>query len=305
MCTAGLKAEDMQVLFSAGWKLRSFLRNNATKNERVGTQCFHAAPGATMETLQNRRKERRNMPQGQPLPGEKYKHFKDKLYQIIAVAQHSETGERLVVYQALYGDFQVYVRPYDMFVSEVDHWKYPQVSQQFRFEYLGGEVPALGSAEAVQTEEETPPLSGVEGQAAHAVESAEVSSASSGQSVCCGQSAGMQPAQNRAEAEGNTESGQSAFVAGRPEHSSQSAAEAPAEPEGVISPWLEKILDADTFDEKYQIVCDMRIEVTDRLIDDIAVVLDLAIPEGNLIDRYDQLKYCMRTRLRYENKRLR
>ena len=241
------------------------------------------------------------MPQGQPLPGEKYKHFKDKLYQIIAVAQHSETGERLVVYQALYGDFQVYVRPYDMFVSEVDHWKYPQVSQQYRFAYLGGELPAF---EPEQTGDESSSVSGGKGTAAYAAQSTE-GRAQAGQPACCEQPAEMQPTTDVPGAEEATQSGQSTFGAGRPEHSSQPAAAAPAEPEAVISPWLEKILDADTFDEKYQIVCDMRIEVTDRLIDDIAVVLDLAIPEGSLIDRYDQLKYCMRTRLRYENKRLR
>lgn len=74
-----------------------------------------------------------------PKPGEIWHHFKNKDYKILAVGHHSETGEKMVVYR-LYllttnvDDIEPCIRPLEMFMSEVDHEKYPDVEQTYRFE---------------------------------------------------------------------------------------------------------------------------------------------------------------------------
>lgn len=167
-----------------------------------------------------------------PKSGEFYRHFKNKLYQIITIAKHSETGEQLVIYQALYGDFGVYARPLSMFTSEVDREKYPEVTQKYRFELV----------EREKKEDVT----------------------------------GTQ--QNKS---------------------------VPSDTEEQVEPKLMEFLDADSFEEKYDILTSMRDIITDKMINNMAVVLDVVIPEGKLDDRYEQLKQCIRTRQRFESMRLR
>lgn len=187
-----------------------------------------------------------------PQSGELYRHFKDKLYQVITVAKHSETGEILVVYQALYGDFAVYARPLAMFTSEVDHKKYPGVTQRYRFEKVEREQLAKPTAE------------------------------------------------QRQEKQASAETAASTQV-----NASMEQKNSGVEKEGGVNPKLMEFLDTEDFEEKYNILVSMRDCITDRLINDMAVVLDVVIPEGDLDDRYEALKTCVRTRQRYETTRLR
>lgn len=64
-----------------------------------------------------------------------YRHFKGNLYYVKDVAQHTETGEMMVVYQAMYGEYGTFVRPVDMFLEEVDPEREGNVTgQKYRFE---------------------------------------------------------------------------------------------------------------------------------------------------------------------------
>ena len=184
-----------------------------------------------------------------PKPGELYRHFKNKLYQIVTVATHSETGERLVIYQALYDDFGVYARPLDMFVSEVDHEKYPDVKQKYRFERI--------TPQTKQTDMQV-------------------------KSEAVRQSAAKMP------------------EAGSVQVQTSKAQVADADDDQAPNPQLIKFLDADTLEEKYNILVSMSDTITDRLLDDMAVAMDVVLPEAPLMERYEDLKNIIRTRQHYE-----
>ena len=65
-------------------------------------------------------------------PG-RYRHFKGKDYEVVGEATHSETGEKLVVYRTLYGDYDLWVRPLAMFTETVER----NGKLLPRFEYVG------------------------------------------------------------------------------------------------------------------------------------------------------------------------
>lgn len=175
-----------------------------------------------------------------PVPFEIYRHFKGNNYQIICNAKDADTGEDMVVYQELYGDFTCYTRPLSQFLSEMNLKKDSDGIQKNRVR----QVPAPECEEKPEREHLKPALKKAPDKAVL------------------------------------------------------------AEPKpGEADPALLAFLDADTMEEKSNILVSIRHRITDRLIDDFAVTLDVVIPEGSVDIRYQQLLNSIRMVQKYEIER--
>jgi len=189
-----------------------------------------------------------------------YRHFKDKLYQVKGTAIHSETKEKMVIYQGLYGSYEMYVRPYDMFLSEVDHIKYPDVVQKYRFELI--DIKTGKSLEADYEE--------------------------NNQNMESEKSEELEKLEKLEELEESKESKES-------EESEESEEDSK----------LIRFLDAYDYKEKLDILTSMRGELNDGLIDIMAESIEVAVPEGDITDRYNSLRKCLMAHTKYEGLRLR
>lgn len=179
-----------------------------------------------------------------PKPFEIYKHFKGNQYQIITPATDSEDGKDLVVYQALYGDFKVYVRELSEFMSPVDKEKYPEAAQAYRFEKV--EISGTGYG----TDADSAAEHGTD--ADPAVENAEASD----------------------------------------------------EEEISLDPAVLEFLDADSLEQKLNILAGIHHRITDEMLVTMAVASDVELNKGSIEEKYSELQECLMTKARYEIKRL-
>lgn len=207
-----------------------------------------------------------------PKPQEMYRHFKGNIYQIRCLARHSETGEMMVVYQAMYDTFQIYVRPLAMFMEEVDTDRYPDARQRYRFELLQDSELLSGAQEAVRTGE-----------------------TKSGKRTDPLEQNSVQPGEAEARAE------QSMTQPGEAAEQVQTAADEQLN----IDPLVMEFLEADTYEARLNILAALRHRITDEMINTMAMAVDLEIKEGDVEERYEELKNCLLTFEKYECNRLR
>lgn len=202
-----------------------------------------------------------------PRPQELYQHFKGNMYQIMGIAKDSENGEEMVVYQALYGDYAWYVRPLSMFMSEVDVEKYPECTQKYRFEKV--EKNPLGTMRNeredvfVSTEQQD--------QSADAVQKMEAAVQEEVMEIA---------------------------AIGKP-----LPTEEKKPTEGGLDPLVLEFLDADSYEEKLNILAALHHRITNEMITTMAIASDIEIGEMELEDRYQELRYCLTTKDRFEIKR--
>lgn len=185
-----------------------------------------------------------------PKSHEIYRHFKGNLYQVLELAEHSETGEQLVIYQALYGDYKIYARPVESFLEKLDKKKYPEANQNFRFELQGGEEVGLQEKDTEKEPKED--------------------------TVAAAETREKEPEDEKTEAETL---------------------------EIQLDAQVLEFLDADTYEERLNILVGLRHRITDDMITTMAIACDVEVPEGDLEERYLSLKNCLLTRERYERER--
>ena len=217
-----------------------------------------------------------------PRPQEIYRHFKGNMYQVLTLATHSETREEMVVYQALYGDYKVYVRPLDMFMSEVDRNKYPSARQKMRFEKVTPsakeEAAPAAAKEPVPSEKEAPAPAAKRDTAPAAKEYTP---------------AEHYPVRLNLDKKPAAKSG----------IMSKSVAEEASELN--LNPLVIEFMDADLASDKNDILSRLRPTITNDMIDIMAMSVDVVINEGDVYDRYNDLRNCLSTMEKFESTRLR
>ena len=211
------------------------------------------------------------MERKKPVPGEFYRHFKGKIYQIRELAKDSETGEDMVVYQGMYPPFQVWVRSLSVFLDSLDHEKYPECRQQYRFEQAAFRDQIQQDAKQVQQdaiqERKSDGMAEIskDGEPVSDLELRTILINDQGEKLLTGRMTDEEIARR-------------GFLA---------------------------LLDAETYREKRQILVGLRDYMNELYLNNLAAALDVVLEDGSSQEHYDTLLHCLETYEKYEGGRLR
>lgn len=222
----------------------------------------------------------------EPETGGFYRHFKGGLYQVRCMATHSESGEEMVVYQAMYPPYQTWVRPLGLFMGPVDHDKYPGVQQEWRFVRV---VPE--QMMPVDSERSDTVMPGVRTDT--------VSHDVTGEPAV--KSGDSEEAERHARADVTDEELKQAILSGK----AQEILAGRVSDEELAKRGFMMILDAGTSREKRALVIGLQKVLTPLQMSNLAVALDIVLPDGTRQEKLDSLIHCLGTLEKYECRRLR
>lgn len=213
-----------------------------------------------------------------PRPQELYRHFKGGKYQVITIAKDADTGDEYVIYQALYGDFQVYSRPLAEFVSEVDTVKYPNADQHLRFEPWNPsekDEDGLAGQKIIGEKKDETVVSG------------------------------MLREESVASRMINEDKATAAEDDNRPNENYMDRTIEDEAKEFGMNPLVVEFLDADNSKDRIEILNRLKPIATNDMIDIMAMAMDTEIPGDDPDIRVAELKECLLTKQRFEVTRLR
>ncbi len=221
-----------------------------------------------------------------PVVGGFYRHFKNRLYQVLHLAVDADTEEPLVVYQALYGDFKVYVRPLKEFISEVDHEKYPEVQQKFRF------------VKVVLRRAETDAAGRTETQEAGMLSDAGKAGEDEGARKTGGP---MHQNTGKSTAQGKISAAENEVQDAKADH----ADSGDSEDIGAVHPLLMKFLDAETYDQRLGIFDEMEGIADMHMLNAVAASLDVTLGDTTIEEAFSLIRDNLATQKKYECSRWR
>ena len=217
-----------------------------------------------------------------PKPYEIYRHFKGNTYQILAIAKDSEDGHLIVVYQALYGSYEIYARDLVQFMSPVDRIKYPEAEAQYRFTKVDSAQPTVNDKNG------------------HSYSQSDTKTDTGNSDSRSNPQMDTGHFESKSDVNVNVEyqSSQSDEKTNAGHQDEQSDVKSDAGYQ--MDPQVEAFLDADSYEEKLNILAGLHRRITDDMLKIMALTMDIELNPGSTQEQYDELKDCLLTRNKFE-----